>query len=124
MLGFKSDDASGRVKIPATVSTTHLLHQHNFLTKAYNRTRSTLNLQVVTKALPGLRHRRSCVGNPTAAPRARANSMEHKSFEDLCRLGGLSVFNSLPVEYAAVDKFVLPSVIAACANYLVQHGQC
>ena len=48
-------------------------------------------------------------------------SLDPKSLDQLCRLGGLSILY-LPPKLTAVPLEV-PTCIAATGNYLVQHGE-
>ena len=56
-----------------------------------------------------------------AQERAGANILQCTSLADMRRLGGCGTLK-LPADYTPTDTLMIPSALAAMANYIVQNG--
>ena len=102
---------------------TDRVHHHGWIVRKFlRRTSSTYNIKPRGIA-PEIRRKRSVYTLSGIQPRPRKDILKDRTLEEISRLGGLSIL-TLPHDFAAVDKLVVPSCVSATAHYLVQHGWC
>ena len=88
--------------------------------KILRRSTSTIDIKVKTHG-KAMARKASVISLSDVQDRGRKDLLRNKGLEEICRLGGISVF-TLPSDFA-VDKLALPTCISATATFLYQHGE-